>query len=156
MRKALLTFAMSAVIGAFMLPGCKSPEKKVEDARENLNEAKHDLRKAQEDSIRARQDSLADVERFRREEIVRVNSNDSAIAAIRAHTRAESKAIRDKNQKKIDELEARNNELKKQLNTYSYDDDRGKSNWRKFKHDFSRDMDSLGHDIKNLVSSKKK
>ena len=51
-------------------------------------------------------------------------------------------------EKKIDELEQKNSELKKRLDDYKAD---GKEKWEKFKAEFSHDMDELGKAFKDLT-----
>ena len=54
--------------------------------------------------------------------------------------------------KKIEKLEAQNNDLRIKINTY----DPEKSDWETFKREFNHDMDSFGQAFKDLTTNNSK
>ncbi|MBA3707137.1 MAG: hypothetical protein H0W84_14905 [Bacteroidetes bacterium] len=57
--------------------------------------------------------------------------------------------MRTKYDKRINELEQKNKDLKKRMADYNEQD--GKSNWQLFKTEFTHDMDELGNALKDLT-----
>ena len=60
----------------------------------------------------------------------------------------ENKVLKAKNEKKLEELEKRNNLLEKLLADYKDDE---KTKWSEFKIEFNNDLDELGKAFQNLT-----
>ncbi|MFI5204791.1 MAG: hypothetical protein ACHQF2_09875 [Flavobacteriales bacterium] len=138
----LVTLAVCACITSAFLINCSSPAEKVEDAKQEVTEAHNDLDEANEAY-------LADIETFREEKAAEIALNEQQIAQLKATAAYAKKDAKPDYKKKIDELEAENNELKKALEEYEGD---GKSKWEIFKAEFSHDMKALGEAFKNTVT----
>lgn len=137
--KRSIIFCSVFTYGIFM--ACNSPAKKVENAQENLKEAKTELKQSKIDSI-------ADYEIFKAESELRIQNNEKIIAAYKERMRTDKKAIKANDQKMIDELEERNINMRRKVETFKNE---GKDNWQDFKVEFNHDMDELGTALKNLT-----
>jgi hypothetical protein len=146
MKNLSLTLVISLFISAFI--SCDSNSSKVQDAKEKVQDEKKDVMDAQHDLAKAEQDSIAKFEEFRNAQIEKINENDKKIAELKESSKMEKKDAREKTEKKIAELEKRNNELRAKITNYKYD---GKSSWESFKIEFNHDMEELGHAFKDLT-----
>ena len=135
-------------IATSLFMSCDSNQNKVKDAKEKVQEEKKDVMDAQKELEKAEQDSIRMYNEYKTAQLEKINENDSAIAHYRAKMKMESKDMREKHEKKIADLEKKNNELRMKLNNYNYD---GKSSWQSFKTEFNHDMEELGHAFKDLT-----
>jgi len=114
--------------------------KKAAKARKDVAEAKEDLRLAKTDSV-------ADYQKFKKEAEADIAENAKKIAELKMKKTDENKDVKEKYDKKVLELEAKNNELKKRIeasgNTQS-------KMWASFKREFKHDMKALGDAIKDI------
>jgi hypothetical protein len=131
MITALLAFTLS----------CNSPEKKVENAKQDLKEAKAELSQEQKDSV-------ADFMSFKRESDERILANEKIIQAYKERMKIAKRKIKKADQKRVDELEQRNIDMRKKMEDYEAN---GKDKWEAFKQEFNHDMDDLGKALKNLT-----
>lgn len=125
---------------AFTL-SCNSPEKKVENAKQDLKEAKAELSQEQKDSV---ENFLS----FKRVSEERILANEQIIEAYKNRMKTEKQKIKKNDQKRVDELEQRNIDMRKKIADYQAN---GKDNWEAFKLEFNHDMDDLGKALKNLT-----
>jgi len=132
--------AFAAIIMVGIIYSCDSPTKKVEKAQENLSNAEMELDQAQKDSIQ-------DFENFKLESEIRISDNERVIAAYRQRMLIEKNKFKVEDQKRIDEIEQRNINMRKKIAEYKAE---GKDKWISFKQEFNHDMDDLGSAIKNL------
>jgi chromosome segregation ATPase len=146
MKRTILTMAaLTFMIGAF-LTGCTSSEQKVKDAEEDVAEANEALNEAN-------QEYMDDMANFREETNRKSISNDQMIAELKTRMAKEKASVKADYQTKINDLEARNNELKQRLADYN---EEGKDNWDRFKTEFARDMDALGQALHDFGTNSKK
>ena len=145
-KKINLLFVLGMVFSATMFSSCRSPEKKVDDAAENVTDAKNDLTAAQEDYA-------AEVEKFRTESSDKITSNEKEIADLRAKMINEKKVMKEEYNRKVDAMEAKNAEMKKRLDDYH---DEGNDKWQSFKTEFNHDMDEFRHALKDFTVNNKK
>jgi chromosome segregation ATPase len=141
MRTVIIIF-----LTGVLLTRCNTSAQKLEAAQENVKDANKDLDKANEAY-------LADIEEYKKESRAKIRANEESIAAFEARIDNEKKEVRDEYKKKIAELEQKNTDVKKRLDSYKAD---GKDNWANFKVEFSRDMDALGKALKDLTVSNTK
>ena len=146
MKKSILSIAASALIAGAFLISCSTSSEKVENAQNNVKEANKDLDKANEEYLK-------DVEAYKKETADKVMSNDQIIAELKAKLKHEKKAAKAEYNRKVDELEQKNNEMKKKMDDYKTD---GKEKWELFKADFNKGMDEIGKSLKDLTSSNSK
>jgi predicted nucleic acid-binding Zn-ribbon protein len=125
---------------AFTL-SCNSPERKVENAKQDLKEAKAELSQEQKDSVE-------NFLNFKRESEERIFANEQTIQAYKDRMKTDKRKIKKADQKRIDELEQRNIDMRKKIEDYQAN---GKDNWEAFKQEFNHDMDDLGKALKNLT-----
>jgi hypothetical protein len=140
MKKSIFSMAFAAIIMVGIIYSCDSPTKKVEKAQENLSNAEMELDQAQKDSIQ-------DFENFKLESEIRISDNERVIAAYRQRMLIEKNKFKVEDQKRIDEIEQRNINMRKKIAEYKAE---GKDKWISFKQEFNHDMDDLGSAIKNL------
>jgi multidrug resistance efflux pump len=120
--------------------GCTSSEKKVENAKQDLREAKAELSQEQKDSV-------ADYLLFKKVIDERIAENEVGIEAFKVRLKNSKNKNLAADQKRVDELEQRNINMRKKLEDYKAN---GKDNWEAFKTEFNHDMDDLGQALKNL------
>ncbi len=141
MKKSIVKFTGALVlIGAFGM-GCNSSTEKLKDAKEDVVEADAELEKA-------KAEYLEDMKIYRVEAAQRIIENEKSIAEFKARVAADKKEARKEYKEKIADLEAKNTDMKKQLDNYQDD---GFEKWKAFKVEFGKDMDSLGNAFKNLT-----
>lgn len=145
--KTLFALVAIGLVAGTVSTGCEStPEKKIEDAKENLREAKHDVKEAVKDALTAYRDEWEGF-KFDAETKLRENEytmNEYKRKMVKAD--ATQKAILNR---KIEELGQRNAELQRRLGEYH---DEGKTKWEEFKLEFTHDMDALGNSLKDLTT----
>jgi chromosome segregation ATPase len=141
MRKSILAFAACTFITGAIFTSCNTPAKKVENAQGNVIEANKDL-------DQANKEYLADIENYRKETANRIAANDQTIVELKAKIEHQKKAVRAEYRKKIAELEQKNSEMKKKMESYK---EEGKDKWEVFKAEFNHDMDELGKAFKDLT-----
>lgn len=149
MKKSMITLSAAVFVAGSILSGCSSPEKKVENAEQNVLEAKEDAKEAnQELAAKEQAAALSDFEKFKLEANEQINSNERRITELRIEMKTEGKEARAADEKRIDALETRNHDLKIKLDNYNDD---GKSDWQKFKAEFNHDMDAIGAAFKDIT-----
>lgn len=139
MKQTILTLAVIMFMGSSMLlNSCQSSAKKVENAKENVATANEELLKARQDSIH----------QFKQESARKISDSEKRITEYKAKIANENKELKAKHEKKLYELEQKNNDLKTRLTTLKDD---GSEDWKQFKTEFSHDMDALGTSLKDLT-----
>lgn len=141
MKKTIFTMAAMLFIGGNIFTGCVSPAKKVENAEEKVLDAKEVVKKAKQDMNIIRQDSVTDYQQFRIVYDNKIVANEKSIAELKVNVANASKENKILYQKKLAELERRNNDLKIELNNYKSE---SADDWLEFKNEFKNDMDELG------------
>jgi len=145
MKKSNLTFTASILTIAFAVMSCSSPAEKVEKAENQVVEANEKL----DSAIKNYQE---DMSAYRIETANRIAYNEKAIADFNLKIAKEKKEVRTDYLKKIAELDKKNTDMKIKLNSYKDD---GNDKWKKFKMEFSKEMDDLGASIKDLTTKEK-
>ncbi|MBL0048239.1 MAG: peptidase M23 [Bacteroidetes bacterium] len=140
MKISILTISVASIMSVMLVSSCSSPEKKVENAQENVNDANADLAKANDEY-------LADIETYKKVTADQIAQNEKELAAFRLKVRDEKAQARADYDKKIADLEEKNNSLKQRMADYK---ETGKDNWNSFKSEFSHDMDEFGKAFKDL------
>jgi hypothetical protein len=134
MKRSILMFAAGTLFIGMSLTNCTSPSKKAENAQDSIALAKMNLDKTDPEY-------LADVEKYRYETAIRISDNNKIIIDCKNSLNQKKNEAKLDYNKKIAELEQRNIDMNKKLQNYKAD---GKENWKKFKTEFSHDMDKLG------------
>ena len=145
MKKIIFILGLTVLMSGTIFIGCLSSDEKVEAARNNLNVANKDVQIANQELTQAKQDSIL---MFRQEAAERISLNKKSIADLKLKISKENKVLKAKNEKKLEELEKRNNLLEKSLADYKDDE---KTKWSEFKIEFNNDLDELGKAFQNLT-----
>lgn len=141
MKKTIFILAVTTFIAGAIFTGCQSSEKKVENAQDAVA-------KANENLDEANQKYLADIEAYRKVITDKIDANNKSIAEFKLRINKEKKEAREDYKKRINELEQKNNDIKKKLDDYKA---QGKENWENFKTEFNHDMDELGQAFQDLT-----
>ena len=136
MKKTIVFSAL--FIMSLSLIACSSSQEKVESAEDEVSEANKELKRATDEYHK-------DMEVFRTETYKKIDENNRAIAELKVGLNFEKESTKTKKLELINDLEAKNNELRHRLDNYK---DYGKTKWEVFKSEFSNDMDELGKSIK--------
>lgn len=140
MKKSILALAASTFITGAILTSCKSPEEKVENAKDNVIEASEDLNKAKEDY-------LIEIENYKLETAQELDANDKIIADLEAKMAREKAVAKETDKKRLAELKKKNQEMKEKIDKYKAE---GKEKWDSFKAEFKHDMEELGKAFKDI------
>ncbi|HXC06625.1 MAG TPA: hypothetical protein VNZ86_17835 [Bacteroidia bacterium] len=145
MKRSLLKLSAALLLaGAFWI-GCSSPSEKVENAEKGVADAKKDLAQANDAY-------LADIQQNKERADVRAAANDSSIAQFKARISKEKKETRVAYEKKIAELDAKNKDLKREMDEYKAS---GKDDWEKFKIKFNEEVTAFGDSFRNFTALKR-
>jgi len=144
MKKTILTLTVTLFIAGNIFTGCSnspSQTQKVENAEQKVLDAKTDVREAQKDLNAIQNEAEMNYQQFRIVYDNKIMANEKSIAELKvniADAKEENKVLY---QKKLAELERRNNDLRIDLNNSKSE---GADEWLKFKNEFKNDMDDLG------------
>ncbi|NCS82485.1 MAG: hypothetical protein AUJ54_05810 [Ignavibacteria bacterium CG1_02_37_35] len=132
------------VVGS-VVTGCDySREKKVENAKENVQQANSDLKAAQAEYDKEWQQFQKDAE-------FRIRTNENRIGEFKAEIQTARGRFKVKYEKEVVKLELRNIELKKKIRDYKYE---GKDDWEEFKRGFNHDLDVVGTALNDFFTKK--
>ena len=139
MKKLLFAATLNFALAALVFTSCDSKQEKVEDAKEEVTEAKEELKDAQ-------QELNAEYPTYRVAQEERIAANQKRIDDLRAKINTGGKPLDEARQKRIQELEEKNAQLRSRL--YGYEQER--SDWEEFKREFNHDMDELGKSFDDM------
>ena len=153
MKKSIVLLASILLMIIIALPSCQTSETKVSNAEDKVQDAKEDLADSKQDLYNVRLDTITNYEQFKIEADKIITARENNIIEFKARVASEKKEINADYNTKLDELEKKNNELKKQLEDYKDD---GKDKWDSFKNEFNHDMTELGKAFNDLTVDNKK
>jgi len=146
MKTNILKVALIAGLTSIGMLACnESPadkEVKVEEAQENLDQA-------QENLMQATTDSINEYAQFKQDSEMKLNSNDEKIALLKEKMTSDKKDLKIKYEKKINELEVRNNNIKTKLQERKEND--SETSWDSFKQSINEEMDQVGKSISDMA-----
>lgn len=145
MKKPILTIAAILFIAAAIFSSCQPSSSKTEDVRDKLMDAKDKVLEADQELNLALKDSI---QQFRKESEEKINDYERSIAELKVKIAKEKKENKAIYEEKLAGLEQKNKELKRKLNEYK---EEGIDDWKKFKTEFSNDMDELGKAFKDFT-----
>lgn len=138
MKKTIFILGIVLLMAATILSSCQSSAKKVEDAKDKVSEANQELNQAIKDSI----------QQFKKESEEKINAHAKSIAEFKVRLANEKIENRNNYEKKLEELDQKNTDMKKKLDDYN---EEGREKWETFKLEFSRNMDELSRSLKNFT-----
>lgn len=145
--KSSLKFIIAVAISVtFLSIGCSSSSEKVTKAEDNVVEAN---KKLDEEKAAYQQD----MKEFKIRSAEQIAANEKSIEEFNARIATQKMEAKAEYQKKIDELNTKNSDLKKKIADFNTD---SKSSWELFKSEFSRDMDELGTAFKDFTVTNEK
>jgi len=142
MKISLLNIAILGMLSFAAYTALAQQNRKVEKARKEVAVAKENLSEA-------KIDSAADYQRFKKQAENQIMENQKKIAALRMRRSNDTKEIKMRYDKKLLELDQKNNVLKRNIkNTETIKTD----NWQSFKAGFNKIMADLDRDIASIAS----
>lgn len=149
MKKSIFMMALMAIaVTGTALTGCKSAAQKNAEAENKVLDAQQDLEQAETEVVEQRQVNAEEWEAFRTEAELQIDQNEVQIAELKAAMNAPGATPDYEYEKKINTLEASNQDLEARMENYENDPGR---DWDTFKREFNDDMNSLGQAFKSLV-----
>lgn len=150
MKKIIFTLVATVFIAGMLLTSCNTKSQKVENAEEELQDAREDVTNARIDLNLARQDSINEFQLFKTNSQNQIIANERTIAGLKLSIADASQEKKILYEKKLVELEQKNNDLKIKLAEYN---EEGTDQWKEFQSEFKRDMDELGDAFSNFTVS---
>lgn len=111
------------------------------------SKARSDMKEAEKDLKIAKNDSAEDFLKFKKESEESIADNQSKINELKKKKFENNNEEQQKYDRKMMDLEAKNNKLRKQINS---SDDTKTSMWSSFKREFSHDLNELGNAFKDI------
>jgi len=142
MKKSMYLITTLALTFAFFVQSCDRPDNQMERAQTDAIEAERDMEIAQSEIE-------ADVRIYRQEAANDIRDNNRAIADIKRKIQDEDAETRAAHEVRIEELERKNSDLKRQIDNYRVSN---RDSWDNFKGEFSSSMDNLGDSLDNFFS----
>lgn len=137
--KVAATLLLTVMMGTF---GCQTNSEKVTPAKSEAAEIDTtNLNLTQEEY-------LLDVEKYKKETNTKISANEQSIKEFKARIASNKKDAKANYDKKINDLEQKNTDMKRKLDEYKIE---GKEHWNSFKEEFNHDMDELGNALKDLT-----
>jgi len=144
MRKKIRLLVAYCFIAGITLISCKPSNEKMEDAKEDVVEAKEAEANAEENLTEVKADTASDYALLKAQTKKLIAENETRIAEFKMKLKTETAVKQKKFQTEIDQLEAKNNVLKSDLNAYK---EEGKEKWNAFKNRLQKSVDDVNKDI---------
>ena len=144
MKKSILTLALSIIMIGATVTSCQSSVKKEDKASNKIQDT-------ESDSVKVQQDTISMYQKFINESEVRINTNEKHIAEIKAKIATEKKEQKAGYEKKLAQLEQKNQALKTKIIDYK---DKQISDWDNTQLEFRKDLDELGTAIADFFVKK--
>ena len=141
MKKIILVFALSTLMAGAVFTSCNIPDRRVEQANDDVIAAK----KALDEANAA---YLADMTTYKVDMLTRITSYNLSIIDFKEKAEREEGNKKIVYEMRIADLQQRNNAMKKAMEEYKPE---GKDKWKVFKTEFNHDMDELGKAFKDLT-----
>jgi hypothetical protein len=151
MRKVILSVAALAfMLGTISTSFGQEADKASVKARENLKEEKKDVVDAKQDLRVAQKDSVAEYQALTKESAIKFKNNEKSISDLKAAIPKSNSKDQVMDQKKVSDLEQKNNDLKRELAEYKVE---GQIKFSTFKSEFNKDLDKLTKELKDFKTS---
>jgi hypothetical protein len=156
MKRKLIALAIIGISAGITFSGCNNPpEKKIEEAREDLHESEM---KAEKDKLEAENKFEEDYLKYKNEQEERFKENEAEIARYKENSVKLKKSERADYDAKVTNLEERNRNLRTRMDEYDREADKEKrrNGWEDFKREFNHDMEELGNAFRDLGKDNEK
>ena len=149
------------LVAGAMFTGCGTAEEKVDAAQEEVTEAEEEVTEAKEDLHQAQHEENMVVEEteaqkawkvFKTDMNAKITKNKETIAELKVKMKKPGKVLDAAYAKRIENLEAKNENLRTRLDEY----ENNQTDWDKFKREFDHDMGELATAFKELGTDSKK
>lgn len=149
MKKTIFIYAIGIMMIGAAFIGCQSASQKEQNASDRVMDAKENLEsvenQTQTDAIQ-----LAESEEwqaFKVASLEKIQFNEKLMAGLRKKMKSSGNKTDVAFEKRINELEIKNNDLKSRMTTY----ETNQTDWILFKTEFNKDMEGLGLALKEFV-----
>jgi len=142
MKVRIMTISAVAILAMSSLSAFSQENEKAAKARKDLVEANKNL-------TEAKVDSAADFERFKKDAETDIADNQKKTSELKDKGATLADDLKKQYNKKVVQLEAKNEKLQKQLNESIHTKT---SKWAAFKLEFKKDMQEVATSIKNIGS----
>lgn len=151
-RNSVFVLVAAAFCAASIFTNCELGAAKAGENEDSVSKAKADMVLAKEDRIQAQRDSVADYKKFKTESEARVIKNGQIIADFNVRIMIGRVSMKGRYQKRLDELERKNNNMKTRLELYS---ETGTDKWEIFKREWDRDMGMIVKSLNEITKDNK-
>ncbi len=153
-RIVFIVLLTTALITIIIFTGCQSLAQKEKDAQAKVQEAKQDLIKAQNnlkiDDIKKA--GREEWKQFRSDAEMKIKKTEMRMAELKLRMKKQDASFNAVFEKRMDELELKNKELKTRIGNY----ENKQNDWYSFKLEFNHDMDVLAEALKDITGNNKK
>lgn len=139
----VVLFLLSVTSAMVSCNSAESNKEKTTVNQDSINQLSSDLTAEQ----------LAEIEQFKEDMKIQIASNDKNMAEFKARIASQKEEERIESQKKLDDLDKKNTDLKKRFADFKAN---SKENWNSFKKEFNHDMDELGSAFGDLTKKNTK
>jgi len=149
MKKTISIYVIALIMACAAFTGCQSASQKEQNATDKVADAKENL-EGVENQTQTDAKQLADSDEwqaFKTASLEKIQINEKLIVELRKKMKSSSQKFDAAFEKKIIELELKNNDLKSRMTTY----ETNQTDWILFKTEFNKDMEGLGLAIKEFV-----
>jgi uncharacterized membrane protein YgaE (UPF0421/DUF939 family) len=156
MKHQLIALAIVGLSAGVIFSGCNNPpEKKIEEAREDLHESEM---KAEKDKLEAENKYQEEYLKFKNEQEEKLKENEAELARYKENSAKVKKSEKADYDAKVTSLEERNRNLRVRIDEYDREADQEKkrSGWEDFKREFNHDMEELGNAFRDLGKNNEK
>jgi DNA-binding helix-hairpin-helix protein with protein kinase domain len=145
MKQNIIVISLSCFSLGGIVSSCSTPAEKVENAKEDVVGAKQEL----QTSKAAYEEDMVTFRELSDKKIADNKQNINNFNKRIANQKAEARMVYEK---KIAALDGKNSDLKKKMDDLKVESE---ADWKRFKTEFSRDMDDLGIAINELNADEK-
>ncbi len=139
MKNLKKVITISFMVIGVMLIGCfENSEKSKQETKDNIKE---------------NEDYKLEMDEYRFRITEQITTNENSIIAFRSRIANQKKEARADYEKKINELNNKNTDLKMRLDAFNAEN---KESWELFKVEFGRDMDELGNALHDFTINSQK
>lgn len=143
MKQSIWVIAMIVAMSGIYGAGCAGSSERVKASDQDIV----GTHRESDDANRAHK---SDMDEYRKKSADQFAANERSIADFNARAADQISEARADYQKRVSDLNTRNNDMKRKLDNYKSS---SKSNWDTFKADFSREMDELGGAFRDFTGT---